>query len=110
MGPSGDSEDDAHMNDANNLMYSALNYTNQQHEFGNISQAYMNSIDSMGHGPHHVSSFNNSDGGLPPITLSAKEKAEKERKATKKLMKELAVCKTVLEEMEVRIVMDASLD
>lgn len=34
--------------------------------------------------------------------ISAKEKSKQERKATKKLMKELAVCKTVLEELEVR--------
>ncbi|XP_063700071.1 bromodomain adjacent to zinc finger domain protein 2B [Culicoides brevitarsis] len=33
--------------------------------------------------------------------ISAKEKSKQERKATKKLMKELAVCKIVLEELEV---------
>lgn len=33
--------------------------------------------------------------------ISAKEKSKQERKATKKLIKELAVCKTVLEELEV---------
>lgn len=35
--------------------------------------------------------------------ISAKEKSKQERKATKKLLKELAICKTVLEELEVSV-------
>lgn len=34
-------------------------------------------------------------------SMSAKERAKQERKATKKLLKELSVCKTILEELEV---------
>lgn len=54
------------------------------------------------------SSLNNSQ--LSPTTtpvkeenhsMSAKERAKQERKATKKLLKELSVCKTILEELEV---------
>lgn len=80
------------------------NATGANQEFVNLSQASINSDSAMSDIKLDSSlATDNSDSILNTPTLSAKEKAKKERKATKKLMKELAVCKTVLEEMEVSL-------
>lgn len=99
------SDDDADMTDASipNLIHSTPTQDAAvSQDFANLSHASMNSDSILSDTNKHDLALNNSDSINSTVTMSAKEKAKKERKATKKLIKELAVCKTILEEMEVR--------